>query len=192
MFNSGFKFSDPIRDYEIIEYIPKFNMYLLNNLTDNRHDELMDETEIQYYIDNKESITAKRERNRIFNEQQTKREQEEKLQQEAKEKEYNNTYGYTDNMATITKGKVLKVLNKTVTYDNKAYTRKSFIYMMIQQGYEPSIMDRVITSSRKIELERIENYKYNVPALKLNNSFIEITKTEYDFAMYLINNKLVA
>jgi hypothetical protein len=49
----------------------------------------------------------------------------------------------------------------------------------------------MLASSRKTrELERIETYKYNVPAIEKDNTFYEITKTEYDYGMYFLENVL--
>jgi ATP-dependent 26S proteasome regulatory subunit len=138
-YQPGFNFSDPIRDYEIIEFLPRHNMYLLKNFTDNRQDELMQESEIDYYISKKEQIEAKRAKNKIFLQKQEEQQRLEEEKERQEQERYNNVYGYCDNMTPMQTGKVLKVLNKKeIYYNNGVYVgsiaRKEFIFDVLNNG----------------------------------------------------------
>ena len=118
---------------------------------------------------------------------------EEELKQQKKEKhiqkqqEYNNTYGYTDNLKPCQKGRILKILNKEFNYyDYGTLKRKDFILKVLKEGYKPQIKDKIVSSIKKVKGKRQEKYKYNVPVIEKDNKFYEITKTEYDYAMYLL------
>jgi hypothetical protein len=182
----GFKFMDTNSDYEVIEYMEQFKMYRLRNLTNGTEIELMSESEIQYYIDNITLMQINREKNRVFKEHQEaieKAEQEKKLKAQ---QEYEFCYGYCDKMTAIQKGKILKTLNIRLAYNKNTYTRKDFIKMLIQIGYTPEIKNYNEWGKNGVIKKKENTYIMNGI-----DSFIDVTKTEYDYAKYLIDNKLV-
>jgi hypothetical protein len=186
-FEKGFKFMDNLRDYEVIEFIEKYNMYRLHNFTDNKDCELMKEDQIQSYIDKIDIIKAKREKNRIASEERARVAQAEE-EQEAKEKyEFEFCFGYCNNMTPMQRGKILKTLNIQTLYKGVFYTRKNFIKMLIEKGYTPDIKS-YNEWVRGGEIKRRENKT----GMSLNDkAFIDTTKIEYDYAKYLIDNKYV-
>ncbi len=189
----GFKFMDYFTDFEIIEFMEQHNMYRLNNITDNRQNELKYESDIDKCILMKEEFIAKRESNRIFREKQDIREKAEDKKKELQEKEFNFCYGYVDNKTDLQKGKILKILNTKEIFNNKLVTRKSVI--------ENIITNNTVTlktynntnrySSRKVCLtykKLADKVEYR---LMYNDHILEVTKTEYDYATYLIDNELI-
>lgn len=176
--------------------IKKFNenLYLVeqtNVITgSSRNDILLSTEDIQENINNQDKIIKVIEKAIQFDKDQKELKQREEAQLQLEQEEYENVYGYCDNMTQLQQGKSLKVLNKNVMIDSKYMTRKEFIYNKIKEGYEPKIIDKIMTSQRKINLERKETYKYNVPVIESKDGFYTITKTEYNFALYLLENVL--
>ena len=88
------------------------------------------------------------------------------------------------------KGKILKVLNKKENY----YSEGKYIGTIAKKDFIKNILDNNGTVEHKKDV-RYWNKKSEVK-IKANeyrlvlpdNTFYEITKTEYDFALYLINN----
>lgn len=165
-------------------FLEKFNRYYVTYLHNGtKLNELMSDQDIEFYISKQEEIKKDIE---YMENIETKRQQE--AQQE--KLNYENVNGFCDNMDQLQKAKTLTILNKNVSYSGKYTTRKEHIEDMLQKGYTPTIKDKIMTSSRKINLERIVKYKYDVPVMENENGFYEVTKTEYNYAMYL-QNKLV-
>jgi hypothetical protein len=197
MIQAGLNFYS--RPNNTITVLKKFNdkFYLVedkNIITgDTRNDILLTPEDIQNDLNSQEEIKKGIEKQLEFNKQQEQNRQEEEEQKEEEQQEYNSVYGYCDYMSHLQKGKILKVLNKSIRHNNKNITRKEFIKSLLESGYTLAILDKMLTSSRKTrQLERIETYKNNVPIIKKENVFYEITKTEYNFAMYLIENVLIS
>lgn len=96
--------------------------------------------------------------------------------------------GYTRNMKEITRGKVLKTLNKLIRYENKVMNRIEFIASILVKGYEPKVIKNYRTYSQKLK----DYTKARTQCVMSKDSSIhEITKTEYDFAIWMIENNLV-
>lgn len=99
----------------------------------------------------------------------------------------NSFLGFTNNLKPIQKTKVENTLNKFIQYNGIVYKKKEFILIKLQEGYTP---------------EKQENYKYystrlegytkpkTLYTIEKDNLYNEISKTEYDFANYLIENNL--
>lgn len=191
-YQAGFKFMTGNTDYEIITFLERHNMYLLKNYTENRQDELMPESQIDNYINDIENIKIRKEKNRIFLEKQAELERLEKEKQEQEEREYNNTYGYADNMSPMAKGKVLKILNTKENYCSSGKSigyikRKDFIKSIVESGGTVEHKTNLKYYNNKSEL-KIKANEYRL--CLTDNSFYEITKTEFDYATYIINNQL--
>ena len=155
-----------------------------------RNDLLLSPEEIQEELNNQEAIIKIVERSLEWNKEQEQKRELEKLKEREEQEKYNFCYGYCDNKKPLQAGKILKALNKSVRIDGKYTTRKDFIYSKVKEGYNVEIIDQLLTNERKINLERVATYKYNVPVLRDDNGYYIITKTEYDYALYLIQKLL--
>ena len=193
-YQAGFKFMDINSDYEVMEFMPKFNMYRLNNLTDNRQDELMQESEIDEYVNNIENIEARRENNRLFELKQEEIRRKEREKEEKEKAEYEFCYGFVDKSTPMQKGKILKALNKKSWYTDNGktigyMTRKEFIYNSLLQNAIPKFITGIQYYDKKSDKFKFKN-EYRLYTGE--NEFYTITKTEYDYARYLLGNGYVA
>jgi hypothetical protein len=168
------------QNIQIVSFNEKFNLYQCKETKGNIvSNPLLSVSDIEILIkDQSTIIESENKMNEIAANAAAKQQQE--------EEKYNNVFGYCDNMSPLQKSKVLATLNKTIKYDNKIMTRKEFVKNLIDQGYKPVIFDKMTSSDRKINLERIVKYKYDVPTLKLENEYYTTTKTEYNYALYLL------
>lgn len=91
----------------------------------------------------------------------------------------NDSYlGFTDKMTAMQRGRVEKVLTRKIRYDGgKVQERRDHI------------LDLIL---KECDVFTYEDSKicYGIRAEKDSNSFYKITKNEYDFGMYLIENGL--
>ncbi|MBS5307741.1 hypothetical protein [Clostridium sp.] len=187
------EFTDGIRQYRVLEYIERFKMYRLRNYTDNRENELMKTEQIENYINNieyyNERFNKNLQRQKEYEIQKLRELEEERKQLE----QYNFCYNYTDNKTTLQKAKILKILNEQVLYNNEFYTRKDLIHKLINKdSYTKEYFNTNRYSKKKIEGE----YKKLVNKLEYrfyynkDSVLLEVTKTEYEYINYLIDNLL--
>jgi hypothetical protein len=174
------------------QYNSKYYLIAETDLISNetRNDILLTEEQITNYLSQQDFIIEKVSKTIESHKNMLEIERQEQEKREAEKREYNNTYGYADNMKPITKGKVLKILNKKENYyDNGKYigtiARKDFIKKLLESGGNVEHKTNVRYWNKKSEVTLKEN-EYRLVCT--DNSFYKITKTEYDFAMYLINN----
>lgn len=187
------EFTDGIRQYRVLEYIERFKMYRLRNYTDNRENELMKTEQIENYINNKEYYNERFNKN-LQRQKEYEIQKLRELEEERKQLEqYNFCYNYTDNKTTLQKAKILKILNEQVLYNNEFYTRKDLIHKLINKdSYTKEYLNTNRYSKKKIEGE----YKKLVNKLEYrfyynkDSVFLEVTKTEYEYINYLIDNLL--
>lgn len=113
--------------------------------------------------------------------------------EERRIKEYNFCYGYTDNKTALQTGKILKALNKNVIYKDKLYSRKELIHKLIGESKEckTNIFNND-TRTKKVNGERIKLKTRIEYEFHFDKYIIDVTKTEYDYINYLLNNNLVA
>ena len=172
------------QDMKVIEYMEKFKMYYVEkiNVKGISTNELMKKNDINLYLNKQDEILKSKNKMSKIN-------FEEKEEKEKEYQEYNFLYGYCKDMYPMQKAKILKVLNKTLKYDNKTMTRKEFIYQLINDNYTVKIIDKMLSSSKKVAGERINKYQYNVPIIQKedDNTFYIITKTEYKLSLYLLD-----
>ena len=166
----------------VYSFSEKFNAYLVCEIGREHLGfyDIMDEQTIEKYLSDQDRIKESWQN-------ELERQLKAKQEKEAAEAKYNNTYGYADNFPPMKKGKVLKILNRSI-YDQNygSITRKEFIYNKIKEGYLPEVKNNVVTEGKKIRLERTQTVKakeYRI--VDKDNSFYVITKTEYDLAEYL-------
>lgn len=101
-----------------------------------------------------------------------------------------NTYlGFTDNLKPMQKARVETSLDKLIRYNNKVMKKKEFILVKLQEGSTPHLEENYSYYSTKIDgyTKPRNDYRLN----NNNNTYNEITKTEYDFANYLIKNNFI-
>lgn len=104
------------------------------------------------------------------------RKQKEKVEKERKRKEYNDIKGFAANKSKMHKGRILKTLNRKQMYNGELYKRKHFIEKAISEGY--TVTNKTIEGENKRVLIDTEG-----------KWFEDLTKTELDYAEYLIANK---
>ena len=106
------KFTDGIRQYEVLEYLEQFKMYRLKNYTDNRENEIMSYEQIENYLNNAEYYNNRYNKSIKRQKQYEAEKLREAEEAEKTKQEYNFCYGYTDNKTELQKGKILKTLNQ--------------------------------------------------------------------------------
>lgn len=194
-YEKGFKFMYYFTDYEVIEFMEQHKMYRLNNPKENRQNELKTEEDIDNCILMKDEFIARRESNRIFREKQKALEEAEQEKELKEKQESDFCYGYTDTMKDMQKGKVMKVLNKRIVRNNHWVSRKRAIEEIIRENKTIELKKVNLTnrySSKKVELTYKELKDKTEHRIYFDDCFIEITKTEFDYAEYLIDNKLIS
>lgn len=150
--------------------------------------------QIKEYMNRQQEFIIRKQRQEEYKLECEKQETEEKALQEKKEREYNFCYGYTDNKTALQQGKILKCLNVSLVYNNKSYTRKQLIHKLISEN--ENTFTKVVNctnrySDKKINLEykklkdKIE-YRFYVA----EDEYFTVTKTEYDYINYLIENNI--
>lgn len=155
-----------------------------------RNDILLTPEQVKEYLNNQDYIIEKVKKSIESHKKYLEYEKQEQEQQAEKERQYNNTYGYTDNMSPMARGKILKTLNKTENYYNNGeyvgtIARKDFIKNILESGGNIEHKTNLKYYARNYELKTKENeYRLITP----DGSFYTITKTEYNYALYLFNN----
>lgn len=146
---------------------------------DIRNDIIYSKDEIEKFLAKQEEISIAVNSDIDFNKKMQEKERLQKEYEEFKNKEYNNTFGYTDNMKDMQKGKILKYLNKQTRYYNdenkptEVVSQKDFVLKKLKEGYIP-------------EYQKDQKEKYLL-AKKSKNICNIITKTNYDYACYLMS-----
>ena len=185
------KFTDGIRQYEVLEYLEQFKMYRLKNYTDNRDNELMKYEQIESYLSNAEYYNNRYKKGLERQKQYEAERLREAEEEEKAKQEYNFCYGYTDNKTDLQKGKILKTLNQKVLYNDEFYTRKDLIHKLINAN---SRIEEYLNcnrySKKKIELQykKLKDKKEYRFYYDENKIFLEVTKTEYNYIKYLLDN----
>lgn len=110
--------------------------------------------------------------------QELKRQQQEKEQ--AEQAKYNDVHGYCDNMSQLQRSKVLATLNKPMNHNGNVVARKEWVREQLACGYTPEYKENVNFAGRKTK----NYYTLSCP----DGTWFEVTKTEYDYAVYLQNN----
>lgn len=185
-----------LNECKVIKYLPARKMYLIQNFTQNRSDELLTKEELEKNLEKQDEFKERIESNKKFAEKMKMIEEEEKRREEEEKKEYNNDYGFTKNKTDLQRGKILKTLNMKIKYDNEIISRKNVIVKIIKECDNIKLKEVFLTN-------RYSNKKVNGCYRELKDKkelriyftengvdyFREITKTEYDFCKYLLENK---
>lgn len=176
-------------DMEVME---KYNdiYYLVKSINHNwerKCGDLMTDEDIESYLSKQEQIKESLEWSR------KRQEEEDRAAEEAERKriEAEDLYGYDAAMTDMQRGKVVKILLKSIFTNGHYITRKDFIVNRILNGSSVRQVDGVVTSygskwDRKESKPKTE-YRLYEP----DSSFYIITKTEYDFAQYIQLESLI-
>lgn len=168
---------------EDIRTISGKEWYIVNSDYPDEHRggwDMWDDAELET-IENKQEAFKQRIIKNKQREEQERREQEQKARIKA-EKE--NLFGFTDSKTPMQKQKILDCLMKTFYYNGKIMNRKEFIIEKLKQGYTSEIKNFRTQKSDKIK-------PYNCLFDADHKTFIEVTKTEYDFFNYLKENNII-
>lgn len=103
----------------------------------------------------------------------------------------NNSFlGFTDNRTALQAGKIEKCLSKAFRYNGVVMERRDKMLQDLRNGKEPKIAEEIVNGKTKKSYRVYSTIKDGEFAG--TRVFSEITKTEYDFCMYLIKNDLVS
>ena len=98
-----------------------------------------------------------------------------------------STYlGFTDTFKPLQKSKVSSTLDTQIKHNNVIMPKKQFIYLKLNEGYTPTIEEDVSYYSRKLGDYIKPKSEYRISNQEGN--YYSITKTEYNFAVYLVEN----
>lgn len=191
----GKKFTSGNAKYEIIDILTIKNneWYRVKNYTDNREDELFNESRIEEYLYNQFYYYGLYVKNINFINKQEERRKLEKEKEEQEKIKYNFCHGFTDNNTDMQRGKILKTLNKLIKYEKKIYTKKEWIEFLLTSKNIINVEEKLNTnrySSRKVAgcyQKLVDKVEYTIwyydNEEKVGNN---INKTEYDYALYLL------
>jgi len=101
-----------------------------------------------------------------------------------------DTYlGFTDNLKPMQKVRAEKTLDNSIRYNGNIITNKEFILIKLQEGLIPSIEEDYSSYSSKLQDYTKPKTDYRLK--DQDGSFYHITKTEYDFTLYLLANNFL-
>ena len=110
---------------------------------------------------------------------------------------YSNTYfGYTDTMQPMKKVRTQNTLDKKYRYDGVVMTCKEHIYQLLQAGATAKINDNYSYYSSKTQAMTKPKTEYQIHFIIQDNGkditvFNSVTKTEYDYFIYLQSNDFI-
>jgi len=180
----GFKFLDYQYKEQMIWGFGK-NEYVVNTpyKDDNRvYGDLYSEDDMDKIIAKQDKFKKGIER-RKQQELEDKINEERELQLKLKEE---NLYDFDKNMTPMQRGKLLKILMKKYRYsdDYGIMTRKDYVFKRLQNGFT--------LNYKEYGNSRTGNKQwYHILEHPKGEYFNEITKTEYDFAQYLLNSGIL-
>jgi len=130
------------------------------------------------------------ERDRIRQEEEQARKAEEAARYQAEvDAARKELLGWGDRMPPLQLFRVQKTLSKVYRYDGVVKSRREFIIDAINEGYKPEARENVTSfyGSKWDPKETKPRTEYRL--MDSDGVFYLITKTEYDFALYLYNHK---
>ena len=139
----------------------------------------------RYALYREQRLAAQAEKHR---EAQAKRDAEQREKEERRraelEAERAKLLGWADSMTAMQFGRVQSVLNTRIRVDGKVVTKRDFIISSVRDGWEPARKDGVVSyyGSRWDVKQSKPRTEYH---LRKDGWSYKITKTEYDFAVYL-------
>jgi len=101
-----------------------------------------------------------------------------------------DTYlGFTDNLKPMQKVRAEKTLDNSIRYNGNVITNKEFILIKLQEGLIPDIKENYSYYSSKLQDYTKPKTDYRLK--DKDDSFYHITKTEYNYALYLLVNNFL-
>ena len=101
-----------------------------------------------------------------------------------------DTYlGFTDNLKPMQKVRTKKTLDNLIRCNGNVITNKEFIFIKLQEGLIPCIEEDYSYYSSKLRCETKPKTDYRLK--DQDGSFYHITKTEYNYALYLLENNFL-
>jgi len=101
-----------------------------------------------------------------------------------------DTYlGFTDNLKPMQKVRTKKTLDNLIRCNGNVITNKEFIFIKLQEGLIPCIEEDYSYYSSKLRCETKPKTDYRLK--DQDGSFYHITKTEYNYALYLLTNSFL-
>jgi len=101
-----------------------------------------------------------------------------------------DTYlGFTDNLKPMQKVRTEKTLDNLIKFNDNIITNKEFILIKLQEGLIPGIEEDYSYYSRKLQGETKSKTDYRLK--DQDGSFYHITKTKYNYALYLLDNNFI-
>ncbi len=101
-----------------------------------------------------------------------------------------NTYfGFTNNKKPMQVAKIKNTLDKLWRFDGEVMSMKEYVFIKLQEGSKPNFEENYSYYSR-----RLDDYTKPKTLYKIqhdDNTYTEVTKTAYNYALHLINNDLL-
>lgn len=165
-------------DYKLDEEIRVTGLYI-HRIEDFTNEIINNQDKIR-----KDNIRAKEIEAKVL-----KQEEEQRKQEERERYKENFCNGFTDCFKPILKGRIIKILNKQYRYDGVVRSRKDNVVAYLRDNYLPE------EKTVKYTVKEYKNfYERDIDKTKdiyvlINNEgiYLEITKTEYDYANYILN-----
>jgi len=100
-----------------------------------------------------------------------------------------NILGYGNELSEMRKAKLINTLDKQYRYDGIILHRYEFIINRVLEGLKTELKENYSYYSRKIDADTKPKTLYKLKSE--DDSYYEITKVEYDFATWLIENNII-
>lgn len=96
-------------------------------------------------------------------------------------------FGWADDMTPLRFGRINSMMEKMIRVDGKLMTKREFVITQVRDGWMPQ-KEEGVTSWYKSGYDWKESKPKTVYRLEKGRVAYEISKTEYDFAMHLVEH----
>ena len=107
---------------------------------------------------------------------------------------FRNDLGYVNNLTGVAAARVSKTLNKLVRFEGKVFSRIEYIILLVLRGFLPVVTKNYsyysVKTGEKTKPKTLYTMEHNNESGK-SITVLEVTKTEFDFANWLIDNNIV-
>lgn len=189
------------QQHEIVGWHEGFSAYLVNDkYPEPANDkgfglQIIQEDEILSSLEMQEELELKYQNWKTKHDEYEKQQQEKEDKERLEKEERENLFGFDDGKTPIQKSKILQCLMKPLFFrefegnKNVTITRKEFVLRCLKNNY---ITDIKTFSNAYNKRAKTDSKTERVLTSTTENSMYTITKTEYDFANYLLENDLLA
>ena len=149
-----------------------------------------DLTAANWFAEHRENFYAKKEEaeRQKQAERQAEEDAEKARQQAELEKVKAKYFGWADTMTPVRFGKARAKLEGFIRSEGKIMQLREFVVSLVKDGWTPE-KDEVVTTWYGSRWDRKESKPKTVYKLCKNNLCYAVSKTEYDFALYLVEQK---